>query len=64
MCHFVQNGDDFDLLYIRNVEDLMQKLYAIYYYMQCYPQIGDFPDSCDGHVFTVQGYDIIIPQDH
>ena len=63
MCRVAERPHDFDIEFINNWQDLMQKLYALYYYLSTYPQLGDFPSSLDGHVLTVEGFEITIFED-
>ena len=62
MCYSTFNrkkGNDLEIPYISNVEEFIQHLFVVFYYLQQFPTHGDHADSYEGHIISFQDIDII-----
>ena len=61
MCSATSNSrhpSNLPVPYIANVEDFLQHLYAVFFYLHEYPVVGDYSDNYDGHVVMFQDVEI------
>ena len=62
MCspkRFTKESVSLQIVYISNLDDFIQHIFALFDYLNDFPVIGDYDDGFDGHIVIFDGMEVL-----